>query len=127
MAVALAGCGTRADEEAITALVGRLMEVLAPGGAPSGSANPADIFFGLDDVAAGSLPAGLASAVGIRSHTVRGVRILPFGRAAVTVDVRGEAAAGTLELRARKSHGQWRLDPSIRLKQTLDEVKRTDP
>lgn len=127
VATTMGGCATRGDEQAVTALVERLMGLMAEGAVATDARMLSDLFFGLDDLPSESLPSGLAPAAGIRSHTVTALRILPLGRAAIRVEVRADSARGSLELRARKVRGQWRLDPSIRFRQRLDEIRRVAP
>jgi hypothetical protein len=126
-ALTLAGCGSPSDTRAITALVARFMDILAPaGGAPPG-ANLDEIFTGLDPTHAQSPLEGMAAMPPDLSYTIRELKFFPFGGASVVVALDSEAATSTLELRARKVGGEWRLEPSFRVRQKLDDVRVPEP
>jgi len=101
------------------------MAFLAPGSGGSPPEDWADVFFGIDGAA--SPATRLESIARDRTYGIDRIRLLPFGTATVTVELRGGADSSTLEIRARKIRGEWRLDPSIRVKQKLADVPRSAP
>jgi len=124
LASALAGCSRAADVRAITVLVDRFVELLAAGDASPSFEDLEEIFTGLDESAARSLTEDFSSVMPELSSTIRSVRFLPLGGGAmITVDLRSGESTSALELRATKIQTRWRLDPSFRVRQRLDEVK----
>ncbi len=127
LALALAGCGSPADARAITALVDRFVGILT---AADGSTRAGDleaIFTGLDPSTTPTLLEGLAPMSPDLGTTIRKIKFLPFDGASVTVDLGSEGATSTLELKAVKVGGAWKLDPSFHVTQRLNEVKAPGP
>jgi hypothetical protein len=124
---ALAGCGTDSDAAAIRALTDRFMTVMAPGDAAAGIDDLRAIFTGMDESAAPAMTRRLALLPRFLRYTAPAVRFLLFGGAAVTIDLQGGPTEGTIVLRARKSGGEWRFDPSFHVTQRLGEVRAPAP
>lgn len=123
LVLTLAGCGSPADARAITALVDRFMDILTAADGSTRAANLEAIFAGLDPAATPTLLEGLAPISPDLSYTIREMRFLPFDGASVTVDLGSEGATSTLDLKAVKIGGAWKLDPSFHVRQKLNEVK----
>jgi hypothetical protein len=127
LTIALGGCGTESDRGSIEGLVNRFMSILAPGGQSVRAADLPELFTGIDGSARSLPPAGIASVPRVDSYRIGDVRLMPFGRASVTVTVSSEKATTILSLRARRVGGTWKLEPAIGIRQRLDEVKRASP
>lgn len=126
-ALALAACGSRSDTRAVTALVGRFMGILGPAGDAAAPDHLDEIFTSLDPSQTQSPLEGLAALPPDPDYTIQELKILPGGVASVVVALGGEAATSTLELRARKVGGAWKLEPSFHVRQKLDEVRIPGP
>lgn len=123
VALTLAGCGSPSDTASITALVDRFMGMLARADEPARSEDLNEIFTGLDSSGAPSPLEGLAPISPEASWTVRGVRYILFDGAAVTVELSSGGTTTTLEMRAKKAGDAWKLEPSLRVRQRLGEVR----
>lgn len=122
-ALALAGCGSPSDTAAITALVDRFMALVARTDEPARSEDLGEIFTALDSPGALSALEDLAPMSPDARWTIRGVRFFLSGGAAVTVEVSSGGTTTTLEMRARKVGEAWRLEPLVRVRQRLGEVR----
>lgn len=123
LSLALAGCGSASDTAAITALVDRFMGLLARADEPVRSEDLDEIFTEYDSPGAPSPLEGLAPISPEASWAIRGLRYIPFGGAAVTVELSSGGTTTTLEMRAKKAGDAWKLEPSLRVRQRLGEVR----
>ncbi len=123
LAVSIAGCRASADIAAITALVERLGSVLATADAAARADGLGQIFAGLDGSAAESMAKSLAPNGRELRLAIQRVEFLPLGDARVTISVTADGTTSTMEARAKKVDGAWKLDPSYHVKYRLDEVK----
>jgi hypothetical protein len=123
LVLALAGCGSPADARAITALVDAFVDILTATDGSTRAVNLEAIFSGLDPSGTASLLEGLAPMSPDLRCTIKKIKFLPFDGASLTVDLGSEGTTSTLELKAVKVGGAWKLDPSFHVTQRLNEVK----